>query len=123
MVAVNELGALKCNKRRVLEPIVILLSPFAPHICEELWQMIGHSESVSFATFPIYHEKFTVEDTVEYPVSFNGKTRFKITLPKDMGKGDMEKAVLAAPEAAKYLQGNAVKKIVIVPGRIINIVM
>ena len=122
MVAVNELGSLKCNKRKILEPMIVLLSPFAPHIAEELWQMCGHSESISYAAFPVYHEEYTREDTFDYPVSFNGKTRFKITLSKTVSKGDAEKAVLAAPETAKYLTG-PVKKVIVVPGRIINIVV
>ncbi|MBP5229005.1 MAG: leucine--tRNA ligase [Bacteroidales bacterium] len=122
MVAVNELSALKSNKRKILLPIVILLSPFAPHICEELWSLAGNNESISFATFPMYHEEYTREDNVEYPVSFNGKTRFKISLPKSMGKSDIEKAVLEEAQTAKYLAGNPVKKIIVVPGRIINIV-
>ena len=122
MVAVNELGALKCDKRKVLEPMIVLLSPFAPHIAEELWQMCGHQESISFASFPLYHEEYTREDTFDYPVSFNGKTRFKITLSKTVSKADAEKAVLAAPETAKYLTG-PVKKVIVVPGRIINIVV
>ena len=121
MVAVNELGALKCNKRKVLEPIIVLLSPFAPHIAEELWQMTGHEESVSFASFPMYHEEYTREDTFDYPVSFNGKTRFKLTLSKTASKHEAEKAVMEAPETAKYLTG-PVKKVIVVPGRIINIV-
>ena len=122
MVAVNELSALKSNKRKILLPIVILLSPFAPHICEELWSLAGNKESISFATFPMYHEEYTREDSVEYPVSFNGKTRFKLSLPKSMGKSDIEKAVLQEEQTAKYLAGNPVKKIIVVPGRIINIV-
>ncbi|MBR5907596.1 MAG: leucine--tRNA ligase [Bacteroidales bacterium] len=122
MVAVNELSALKSNKRKILLPIVILLSPFAPHICEELWSLAGNKESISFASFPMYHEEYTREDNVEYPVSFNGKTRFKLSLPKSMGKSDIEKAVLQEEQTAKYLAGNPVKKIIVVPGRIINIV-
>ena len=122
MVAVNELSALKSNKRKILLPIVILLSPFAPHICEELWSLAGNKESISFATFPMYHEEYTREDSVEYPVSFNGKTRFKLSLPKSMGKSDIEKAILQEEQTAKYLAGNPVKKIIVVPGRIINIV-
>ena len=122
MVATNELGALKCNKRKILEPMIVLLSPFAPHIAEELWQMSGHSESVSFADFPLYHEEYTREDSFDYPVSFNGKTRFKLPLPKSLDKSEVEKAVLAAPETAKYLTG-PVKKVIVVPGRIINIVV
>lgn len=122
MVAVNELSAIKSIKRKILLPIVILLSPFAPHICEELWSLAGNKESISFATFPMYHEEYTREDSVEYPVSFNGKTRFKLSLPKSMGKSDIEKAVLQEEQTAKYLAGNPVKKIIVVPGRIINIV-
>ena len=123
MVAVNELGALKCNKRKILVPMIVLLSPFAPHIAEELWHLSGNTESVSFADFPMYHEEYTREDSFEYPVSFNGKTRFKLPLPKSLGKGAVEKAVLEAPETAKYLAGKPVKKVIVVPGRIINIVM
>ena len=123
MVAVNELGALKCNKKKILVPMIVLLSPFAPHIAEELWHLSGNTGSVSFADFPMYHEEYTREDSFEYPVSFNGKTRFKLPLPKSLGKGAVEKAVLEAPETAKYLAGKPVKKVIVVPGRIINIVM
>ena len=122
MVAVNELGALKCNKRKILVPMIVLLSPFAPHIAEELWQLSGHSESVSFADFPMYHEEYTREDSFEYPVSFNGKTRFKLSLPKSLDKEEAEKAVMEAPETEKYLAGKPVKKVIVVPGRIINVV-
>ena len=123
MVAVNELSALKCNKKKVLVPVIVLLSAFAPHICEELWQLTGHTQSVTFADFPMYYEEYTKEDTFEYPVSFNGKTRFKLSLSKSLSKSGVEKAVMAVPETAKYLAGNPVKKIIVVPGRIINIVM
>ena len=122
MVAVNELGALKCNKKKILVPMIVLLSPFAPHIAEELWQMAGHDQSISFADFPMYLEEYTKEDSFDYPVSFNGKTRFKLTLSKTVGRSAAEKAVMEAPETAKYLAGKPVKKVIVVPGRIINIV-
>ncbi|MDD7236131.1 MAG: leucine--tRNA ligase [bacterium] len=123
MIALNELGALKCNKREIIEPIVVLLSPFAPHICEELWNRLGHNESISFATFPEYVEAYTVENTFEYPVSFNGKMRFKMTFPKDMPIKEVEKGVIENPQTVKYLDGGSVKKIIVVPCKIINIVV
>ena len=123
MIALNELGALKCNKREIIEPVVVLLSPFAPHICEELWNRLGHNESISFATFPEYVEAYTVENTFEYPVSFNGKMRFKMTFPKDMPIKEVEKGVIENPQTAKYLDGGSVKKIIVVPCKIINIVV
>lgn len=123
MIALNELSALKCNKREIIEPIVVLLSPFAPHICEELWNRLGHNESISFATFPEYVEAYTVENTFEYPVSFNGKMRFKMTFPKDMPIKEVEKDVIENPQTAKYLDGGSVKKIIVVPCKIINIVV
>ena len=123
MIALNELSALKCNKREIIEPIVVLLSPFAPHICEELWNRLGHNESISFATFPEYVEAYTVENTFEYPVSFNGKMRFKMTFPKDIPIKEVEKGVIENPQTAKYLDGGSVKKIIVVPCKIINIVV
>ncbi len=124
MIAVNELSELKCSSRKVLEPIAVLLSPFAPHMAEELWHSaLGHTESVSFAAYPEYDASYTMEDTFEYPVSFNGKTRFKITLSRTVTKEEAEAAVLADPNTGKYLAGKQVKKIIVVPSRIINIVM
>lgn len=122
MIAVNELVELKCNKREILEPMVIVLSPFAPHIAEELWSLLGHTDSITYASFPEYVEAYTVENNVEYPVSFNGKMRFKISLPKSMAPKEVEAAVLADENCTKWLQGNAVKKVIVVPGKIINIV-
>ena len=122
MIAVNELTELGCTSREVLEPLVILLSPFAPHICEELWNRLGHATSVSAASFPEYIEKYTVESTFEYPVSFNGKMRFKLELPKSVAPEEAEAAVLASPNTEKYLGGKPVKKIIVVPSKIINVV-
>ena len=122
MIAVNDLTDLGCTSREILEPMVILLSPFAPHICEELWNRLGHDTSVSCAAFPEYVESYTVENTFEYPVSFNGKMRFKLELPKSVDPKDAEAAVLASPNTEKYLGGKPVKKIIVVPSKIINVV-
>ncbi|MBR5611152.1 MAG: leucine--tRNA ligase [Bacteroidales bacterium] len=122
MIAINELSDLKCCSKEVLEQIVILLSPFAPHISEELWEALGHTESITFASFPEYVEAYTVEDSFEYPVSFNGKMRFKINLSKSLSPKEVEAAVLADENTAKYLAGAAVKKVIVVPSKIINIV-
>lgn len=122
MIAVNELTAQKCNSREVLEPLAIIISPYAPHIAEELWQKLGHEGSVAFAPFPEFEEKHLVESSKEYPVSFNGKMRFKMELPLDMSREDMEKAVMGHEKTQEQLQGRSPKKIIIVPGKIINIV-
>ena len=122
MIAVGELTDLGCNKREILEPLLIVLSPFAPHIAEELWEMLGHKESISFASYPVYNPAFTVEDSVKYPVQFNGKMRFLIELPKSLGREEVEAAVRADANTAKYLQGAAIRKVIVVPGKIINIV-
>lgn len=122
MIAVNELSDMKCDSREILEPMVVLLSPFAPHICEELWNRLGHDTSVSEASFPEFIESYTVENTFEYPVSFNGKMRFKLELPLGISREDAEAAVLASPNTEKYLAGKPVKKIIVVPSKIINIV-
>ncbi len=123
MIAVNELSALKCTKRSVLVPIVILLSPFAPHICEELWNLSGEKMSISYASFPKYEEKYTTESTFEYPVSFNGKMRFKISLPKELSEDMAKEAILKSEEAVKWMEGKEIKRLIVVPGRIINIVI
>lgn len=122
MIAVNELSDLKCNKRSILEPLVIILSPFAPHIAEELWHLLGHNESISFAEFPKFIDAYVVEDTFEYPVSFNGKLRFKLNLSKSMSAKEVEAAVLADENTTRFLQGATVKKVIVVPSKIINIV-
>ena len=124
MIAVNELTDQKCNNRKILEEMTILLSPYAPHLCEELWQnKLGHSDSVSFAQFPDFNPAFLEDDTFEYPVSFNGKTRFKLELPTNLSKEDVEKEVLAFEKTAQYLDGKPPKKIIVVPKRIVNVVV
>ncbi len=123
MICANELADLKCNKRAILEPLTVLIAPYAPHLAEELWHQMGHKESVVFAEYPEYNEEFLKESTIIYPVSFNGKMRFKIELPVDMSKEDIEKAVLEAEEAQRWLEGKSVHKIIVVPGRIVNVVV
>jgi leucyl-tRNA synthetase, eubacterial and mitochondrial family len=122
MIAVNELQDIKCNKREILEPIVILLSPFAPHVTEELWELLGHKESVSFASFPKYNQAYTIENTFEYPVSFNGKLRFKLELSKSLSPKEVEDCLRDNENVKKYLNGAQIKKIIVVPSKIINIV-
>ena len=122
MIAVNELTALKCNKREVLEPLLILLSPYAPHITEELWSKLGHTESISTAPFPKFEEKHLVESTKNYPISFNGKMRFTLELALDLSKDDIEKTVLAHEKTIAQLEGRTPKKVIVVPGKIVNIV-
>ena len=122
MIAVNELTALKCNKRAILEPLAIIIEPYAPHIAEELWHKLGHTSSVATADFPIFEAQHLVESSKEYPVSFNGKMRFKLELPLDMSKEDIEETVMAHQKTQDQLQGRTPKKVIIVPGKIINIV-
>ena len=122
MICVNELAAEKCNQREVLEPLTVLLSPYAPHIAEELWQRLGHQESISTVPFPVYQDRYLVEKTKEYPISFNGKTRFTLELPLDMAKEEIEKVVLEHERTRQHLDGRKPKKVIVVPGRIVNIV-
>ena len=121
MIALNELQ--NCSKRCILEPLTILLSPFAPHMAEELWQQLGHEGSVAFAPYPEYHEEYTVVDTVKYPVSFNGKTRFIKEFPASMDKAEIESAVRTDPQTLKYVGAGQIVKVIVVPGRIVNIVI
>lgn len=123
MIAVNELQKLKCSKRKILEPLAIIVSPYAPHICEELWSVLGHSESIEFAPFPKLDEKYLAEDEIDYPVSFNGKMRFKLSLPADLEVKQIEEAILKDERTVKQLEGNSPKKVIIVPKKIINIVI
>ena len=123
MICVNELTDLKCHKRAVLEPLTVLISSFAPHIAEELWEQLGHEESVVYAPFPEFVESHVIENNFSYPVSFNGKMRFKIELPINMNPKEVEAAVLAFPDAQKWLDGKPPKKVIVVPKRIVNIVI
>lgn len=122
MIALNDLADLKCNKREILESLTIMLSVYAPHICEELWQMLGHDESIAYAAYPEYIEAYTVESLFEYPVSFNGKLRFKLELSKSLSVKEVEEAVKADPNFEKYLSGATLKRIIVVPSKIINVV-
>ena len=123
MIAVGELTDLGCNKREILEPLVVLISPFAPHIAEELWEALGHNTTVADAHFPEYVAAYTVENTCTYPVSFNGKTRFTVDLPKDMSREAVEEAVRAHEMLPKYVGEQTIVKVIVVPGRIVNIVL
>ncbi|MFT5337981.1 MAG: leucyl-tRNA synthetase [Luteibaculaceae bacterium] len=123
MIAANQLSDLKCNKKQVLEPMVVLLSPYAPHIAEELWQLLGNTTSVTQASYPELNPAYLVESTFSYPVSFNGKMRFKLDLPVEMGKEEIEKLVRSHDQSQKYLEGKDPKKVIVVPKRIINVVV
>ena len=122
MICVNELSSLKCHHRDVLAPLAVLVAPFAPHIAEELWKRLGNTESVAFAPYPVHEDKYLQEDSKEYPVSFNGKVRFKRAYATSMTPAEIEQAILADPQTAEQLQGNTPKKVIVVPNRIINIV-
>ncbi|WKB82401.1 class I tRNA ligase family protein [Cellulophaga lytica] len=122
MICVNELSSQKCTNKEILEALAILVSPYAPHIAEELWQQLGHSTSIATAPFPKFDASHLVESSKEYPVSFNGKMRFKLELPLDMSKDEIEATVMAHEKTIAQLQGREPKKVIIVPGKIINIV-
>jgi leucyl-tRNA synthetase len=122
MIAVNELTAVKCDKREILEPLAILISPYAPHIAEELWKKLGNKKSISTAEFPVFDGKHLVENTKKYPISFNGKMRFILELRLDISEQEIEKIVMAHEKTQEQLQGRTPKKVIIVPGRIVNIV-
>ena len=123
MIAVNELTDLKCNKREILEQLIVLLSPFAPHVAEELWEALGHKESITYASFPEYVEAYTIENTCTYAVSFNGKTRFTVELPMDMSREDVDAHVRGLDQTAKYVGEGNIVKVIVVPGKIVNIVV
>ena len=123
MIAVNELYDLKCNKREILEQLIVLLSPFVPHIAEELWEALGHTESITYAAFPEFIEAYTVENSCTYAVSFNGKTRFTVELPADMSREDVDAHVRGLEQTAKYVAGGNIVKVIVVPGKIVNIVV
>ena len=122
MICVNELSSLKCHHRDVLAPLSVLVAPFAPYIAEELWKRLGNTESVTYAPYPVHEDRYLQEDSKEYPVSFNGKVRFKRAFATTMTPAEIEQAILADPQTAEQLQGNAPKKVIVVPNRIINIV-
>jgi leucyl-tRNA synthetase len=122
MIAVNELAALKCNKKEILEPLLVLVSPYAPHIAEELWCKIGYSESIAMASFPIFDGNHLVESSKVYPISFNGKMRFTLELSLELSKEEIEKNVLAHEKTQTQLAGRTPKKVIVVPGKIVNIV-
>ena len=122
MIAVNELQKLKCNKKAILEPLAVLISPYAPHVCEELWSLLGNVRSIDFAPFPALNEAYLVEDEIEYPVSFNGKMRFKLSLSAELSKEEIEEIVMKDEKVIQQLDGAKPKKIIVVPKKIINIV-
>ena len=121
MICVNELGQQKCHHKAILEPLAILVSPYAPHIAEELWSLLGNEGSISQVSFPKFEASYLVESEKEYPVSFNGKMRFTITLPLDLSIEEIEKIIMADERTQAQLQGREPKKVIIVPGKIINI--
>ena len=123
MIAVNELTDLKCSKREILEQLIVLLAPFTPHIAEELWEVLGHTQSITYASFPEYVEAYTIENTCTYAVSFNGKTRFTVDLPLDMSREDVDAHVRSLEQTAKYVAGGNIVKVIVVPGKIVNIVV
>jgi len=123
MICVNELSAQNCRERKILEPLAILISPYAPHIAEELWAKLGHENSISYAPYPECKEEYLVERTKDYPVSFNGKMRFTMELSLDLSKDEIEAAVLASEKTEQQLEGRSPKKVIVVPGKIVNIVV
>jgi leucyl-tRNA synthetase len=123
MICVNELFTLKCSKKAILEPLSILLAPFAPHIAEELYHALGNETTICDAVFPVCNEEYLKESVVKYPISFNGKVRFTLELPADMNKEDVEKTAMANELTLKQLDGQQPKKVIVVPGKIVNIVL
>ena len=123
MIAVNELQKLKCNKRAILEPLAIVISPYAPHICEELWDLLGNKDSIEFEKFPELNESYLVESEIDYPVSFNGKMRFKLSLSAELSAAEVEEITMKDERTLQQLNGNLPKKVIVVPKKIINIVL
>lgn len=123
MIAVNELQKIKCNKRNILEPLAVVISPYAPHICEEVWNLLGYQSSIEFEKFPVLNEEYLVEDEIEYPVSFNGKMKFKLALPATLSAQEIEDLVMVNEKTIEVLAGNLPKKVIIVPKKIVNIVI
>jgi leucyl-tRNA synthetase len=123
MICINELTSLKCSNKAILEPLLVLLSPFAPHFCEELWQKLGNSQSIEFQSFPVFDPTKVKENTKEYPISFNGKMRFTLKFSLDMGVEQIKEAVMKDQRTLDQINGAKPKKIIVVPGKIINIVV
>ena len=123
MIATNELTAQKCNSKEILEPLLILLSPYVPHICEELWELLGHSNSITFESFPIFDPSMLVESTKTYPISINGKVRLKLELSLDLNKQEIEKIIITNPDVISKLEGKSPKRVIVIPGKIINLVV
>ena len=123
MICVNELFSLKCSKKEILNQLVIVLAPFAPHVCEELWDTLGHADSVCDAKWPAYNEEYLVEDTINYTISFNGKARFNMEFPADETSETIQSTVLADERSAKWMEGKSVVKVIVVPKKIVNIVI
>ncbi|CAN5468898.1 leucine--tRNA ligase [soil metagenome] len=123
MICVNELTDLKCDKRVILDTLAILVSPYAPHVAEELWNLLGHEESVTFAGWPEFKEEFLAEDSFAYPISINGKTKLNLEISLSLNKDEIEKEVMSSEEVKKFFHGQSPKKVIVVPGRIVNIVM
>jgi leucyl-tRNA synthetase len=122
MICVNELTDQKCNNREIIADFTVLLSSYAPHIAEEIWQKLGNNISVTTANFPVFNPTYLAENEINYPVSFNGKTRFTITLPAEMTKVEVETEVMKHKKTTHYLEGKSPKKVIVVPKRIVNIV-
>ena len=123
MICVNELSGLNCNKREILEPLCILIAPYSPHLAEEIWNKLGHDQSISKMAYPVFNEEYLVENTYKYPVSFNGKMRFTLELDLQLSKEEVEKQVLAHDDVRKWLQGKQPKRVIVVPGKIVNVVV
>ena len=123
MITVNELTSQNCKSKEILEPLLIVLSPFAPHICEEIWEQIGNTESITFSNFPEYIDSYLEDSTKVYPVSINGKLKYKIELSTNLNKEEIKKAILSDQNFIKKLDGNQPKRIIIIPGKIINFVI
>lgn len=123
MICINELTEIKCYSKKIFEPLCILIAPFAPHLAEELWYQLGNRQSISFSPWPEFDEKYLEEDSFDYPVSINGKTKFKIPLSLKLNKQEVEQAVLSSAEIKKYTEYKSPKKVIVVPGRIVNVVV
>ena len=123
MICVNELNQLKCHKRAILEPLTILLAPFAPHIAEELYHILGGEGTVCDATYPVHNESYLVENSVKYPISFNGKVRFTLELAAGLSPKEVEEIALSNEQTQKFMDGKTIRKVIVVPGKIVNIVL